>query len=336
MLTAVYHFEISGLWVKAELLGTRHETTFSNHELALILPRKAGDFGIGKSGDPLLRCLGSYTNDAASGEKVAAEVLVVRVEVEVESDLKGSPDPYTKPENDVINQGIIILQNTVGIARSFVRRYAALVRAELDQYWLGSSESEPKAIWVSSLFDGDGYLIPVGYSEAFCVSWRPLDRALGPSVNLRLIDAASREITPDLANTFLRDAEYAAFEAVHSNLRQAVMLAAIACEIKVKDVITALASEEQEPLVNLLLENPRDWTMAAASLFDKGMAAVCGRSLRVEDKSLFKEVEKIFQDRNKIAHKGGTKVSLDDVLKKHVTSAKAAFAWLDGVQSDCL
>jgi hypothetical protein len=114
------------------------------------------------------------------------------------------------------------------------------------------------------------------------------------------------------------------------------MLAAIACEIKVKDAITALASEEQKPLVNLLLENPRDWTMAAASLFDKGMGAVCGRSLRTEDKKLFKEVVLIFQDRNSIAHKDGGKVSADNVLKRHVTSAKSAFAWLDSVQEACL
>lgn len=138
---------------------------------------------------------------------------------------------------------------------------------------------------------------------------------------------------PDLAVTFLCDAEYAASRGSDPNLRYAVLLAAIACEIKVKDAITALASPEQQSLVNLLLESPRDWTMTAVSLFGKGLKAICGKSLRDEDRSLYNEIDLLFQDRNRIAHRGGIRVSSDNILRNHIASAKSAFEWLDKLLS---
>lgn len=71
--------------------------------------------------------------------------------------------------------------------------------------------------------------------------------------------------------------------------------------------------------------------MAAASLFDKGLKAVCGKSLREEDRNLYKAIDLLFQDRNKIAHRGGAGLSPDDTLKEHIRSAKSVFKWLDGI-----
>jgi hypothetical protein len=331
MLTAVYHFGVSELWVKSELLGTRHNTIFNGHNIVLILPGNGIDFGTSKNGG---YPLGGYTMHSGSEEMLAAEILMIRVEIQVEGDLKGMPrDSDSRPSQDVLLAGLEILRQSVEIAREFAKNYIALVRTNLDQYWLGPSESELRLAWISQLLDSDGNVIPVGYSDPMPVSWHSTDNALSADVNQLLIQEASEGVQPDLADSFLRDAEYTAYKLRDPNLHQAVVLAAIACEIKVKDVITSLASDEQKPLVDLLLENPRDVSLAASSLFDKGMSAVCNRSLLKEDKNLWKQVDLLFQDRNKIAHKGGKRASPDDVLRQHITSAKAAFNWLNGVQS---
>jgi len=340
-----------------------------------------------------LSALGGYNQDSTSGELLAAEVQVIRVEVEVESDLKALPESEeesesgettglginpeqaeTKPELaetdqpasgpggtadleetmtepaaedepeiaassssepavNVAEEGLKILRETVGVAREFAQKYIALVRIQLDQFWLGPSESQLRVTWISRLLDSDGHDIRVGYSDPMPVRMHWSDSALSKELHTTLVRQASEGVEPSLADTFLRDGEYAAYRLTDPNLRQAVLLAAVACEIKIKDVITTLATSEQRPLVDLLLENPREWTMAAASLFDKGLKAVCGKSLREEDRNLYKKIDLLFQDRNKIAHRGGTGVSPDSTLKEHISSAKSAFEWLNGIQN---
>jgi hypothetical protein len=363
MLTAVYHFEVSDLWVRSEVLGTRHAAIFAGHAITLILPADGRDFGLERdiSG---LSALGGYTLASATEDLLAAEVLIIRLEVEVDSNLKAPAEPVAEPEPsaqypvansgaapepsasptqptppeqvarpdaNTINEGIRIFRETVNIAREFAERYVALVRTELDQYWLGPSESRLRLTWLSQLIDRDGHTIQVGYSEAGPVQIHGTESALTGELHAVLVQKASEGAEPNLADKFLRDAEYTAFAASTPHLRQAVLLAAIACEIKVKAAITTLASPEQLPLVNLLLENPRDWTMAAAALFDKGLKAVSNISLRDEDRPLYNQIDLLFQDRNKIAHRGGVRVSHDVTLIKHITSAKLAFEWLDGI-----
>ena len=353
MLTAVYHFEVSDLWVRSDVLGARDTVAFADHAITLILPAGRDDFGL-STNTIGLSALGGYNLHRDSGDLLAAEVRIIRVEVQVESDLKAPPESNAaskpaepRPDTDelakqgsaepgvnVVEEGLRILKETVNIAREYAQKYISLVRTQLDQYWLGSSESQLRVTWLSELIDSDGRRIPVGYNDPFGpVMMHFSDSALSRELHVKLMREASEGIAPDLADTFLRDAEYAAYAVAHPNLRQAVLLAAVACEIKIKETISTLASSEQQPLVNLLLENPRDWTMAAAALFDKGMEAICGRSLRKENLALYKEVDLLFRDRNNIAHKGGTRVSSDDVLLKHISSAKSTFEWLDDILS---
>jgi hypothetical protein len=359
MLTAVYHFAVSDLWVRSEVLGTHHTATLADHTITLILPADSADFGINNNavglsalggGYNLLSALGGYNLDSDSATLLAAEVRIIRVEVQVESDLKAPPESdagnkaaepgpdagseAAEPSVNALDEGIRILSETVKIAREFAQRYINLVRTQLHQFWLGPSESQLRVTWLSQLIDSDGHNIPVGYNDPFppvLVHWT--DSALSVEVQAALVRKASEGVEPDLADTFLNDAEYTTYMFANPNLRQAVLLAAVACEIKIKDTITTLASPEQRSLVNLLLENPRDWTMAAAALFDKGMEAVCGKSLRTENLDLYKEIDLLFRDRNNIAHKGGARVSPDDILIKHISSAKSAFEWLDGILS---
>lgn len=107
-------------------------------------------------------------------------------------------------------------------------------------------------------------------------------------------------------------------------------MAAIACEVAVKQSLRDAARPEQQELVELVLSSPRDVSLAAATLFDKGCKAVVTRSLKEENASLYKRVDKLFQDRNKIAYRGGEGLT-DDVLAEHVATAREALEWLSTV-----
>ena len=82
-------------------------------------------------------------------------------------------------------------------------------------------------------------------------------------------------------------------------------MAAIACEVKVKEVLRRSAGKEQRSLLDFALDNPREVTVTAATgLFDKLMLATAGRSLRHDDRQLFKHIQELYTVRNRIAHSG--------------------------------
>jgi hypothetical protein len=107
---------------------------------------------------------------------------------------------------------------------------------------------------------------------------------------------------------------------------RAVLLAAIACELKVKETLRQLATDSNLPLVDLLLDSPRDFSMQVAGLFDKAMTAVHNESLRESDRELYKAIDRLFQVRNQIAHYG---VRPTPEQGSHAVGAAASVvAWL--------
>lgn len=115
-----------------------------------------------------------------------------------------------------------------------------------------------------------------------------------------------------------------------------MLLAAIACELKVKKVLKEKAFPGAADLVEILVSSPRDFSMSAPGLFDKAMKAAVGRSLREDDRELFKAIadnsqgDALFQKRNAIAHSGA--LVTREVALKNVQAARKVFAWLDGLQ----
>jgi hypothetical protein len=136
--------------------------------------------------------------------------------------------------------------------------------------------------------------------------------------------------TAPLPETFLADAAYLAWEHRPPDPVRAVLVAAIAAEIKVKAYLREHANAEELPLIEFILANHREVTVTAVDgLYDKLMKTAHSRSLREDDKPLFNRVKKLFELRNDIAH-GGLGASREDA-RQAVRAAADAFEWLDRV-----
>jgi hypothetical protein len=109
-----------------------------------------------------------------------------------------------------------------------------------------------------------------------------------------------------IAETLLADALY--FIGLNPpDCQRAVLIAAIACEVK--DTLRRKVPPDRLSFVDLILDNPRDWSLAAVALFDKAMNAALGRSLRAERHEVYKDVTKLFEVRNRIAHGGESRTT---------------------------
>jgi hypothetical protein len=91
-----------------------------------------------------------------------------------------------------------------------------------------------------------------------------------------------------LRDALIADAKYLASLSDPPQLREAVLLAAIACEVTIKQTLRAACSNAARPVLDWALDNPRDVSEQAAGLFDKTAKAVTGRSLREENKAVHK------------------------------------------------
>ncbi|MEV7227297.1 hypothetical protein AB0M79_09785 [Polymorphospora sp. NPDC051019] len=177
------------------------------------------------------------------------------------------------------------------------------------QFWLGLSLERPPIVDGPHLFDdadgrhdrlpvaSRGTTVMYGHGEA--------DRVT-PQAFARAAAAVVAGTLPSIEDRLLADARAVLRRGPRALLPQALVLAAMSTEIRIKSTLEQHATDAQRDLVQIMLTSPRDYSLAACSLFDRPLKAVTGRSLRQDDPKLWKAADALFQDRNKVAHRGAT------------------------------
>jgi len=215
------------------------------------------------------------------------------------------------------------------LARRVVSGLVEWSRVALDQFALALTDDQPALVDVQRVFDLDaGEFYPLGMLAPGWASFRPSGARPVTEEFLYEVLATRYKESPPTALALLADARHLATRPPQDWPR-AVLAAAIATEVRVKQALRSAAADDAVPVVDFLLDNPRDVSLAAANLFDKAMQAVCGRSLRTDDRELFKEVDLLFQLRNEVAHHGRRPTA--DRGARAVQAAGGAFAWLDSL-----
>jgi hypothetical protein len=218
------------------------------------------------------------------------------------------------------------------LAREAVDRLTAWARILHDQAWLGLSSEHPPQIWVQELLDAEtGEPISGTVRELVGIRLLSEEDALDEGAMESIIDRTRRRDPIPIAEALLRDAEYLAWHIHPSDFVRAVLLAAIACEAKIKGTLRKLAPTGTRDLVDLVIDNPREVTLQAASLFDRSTRATVGRSLKDEQPALYKRITRLFELRNGIAHREEfpDETEAGDVVR----AAREAFGWLEGIAS---
>ena len=202
------------------------------------------------------------------------------------------------------------------------------------QAWLGSMGSISYSIHSSGTYDdATGYRFKYGHGGTITLPARPKAATLDSEMLEEIITALAASRSVPLPELFLADAEHFLLCETQSDLQRAILLAAIACELKVKETMRKKVFARGLPLVETLISKPRDFSMSAAGLFDEAMKAALGRSLREDDKQLYRAIadsptkNALFQNRNAIAH-SGAEVELK-VAQENVRAARKVFTWLD-------
>ena len=266
--------------------------------------------------------------DIPSLEEVLVQV--IRVAVTIDADLSAATVTIDNP--DKLGDAFEAIDRAQDVASQVVTGFVAWIRATTRMTDLAlSSEVPPLAGPVRVMEAETGLPIKVGPSlKSVSVGRDSAGKYSLTAADLEeIIERVNRGAEAPVAETLLADAEYYGRYAVR-DFRRAVLMAAIACEVKVKAILRDLATAAQRPLVDFALENPREITITAAGgLFDKLMLATLGRSLRQDDRQLFRDIEALYTVRNRIAHGG---LMPDEAeTGRVVRAARRCFTWLDNL-----
>lgn len=159
----------------------------------------------------------------------------------------------------------------------------------------------------------------------------PIRKGIGMVVGYPTLSAemAQRVLRdgPDATSSLLAQASYLVRSVRDPQPGLAVLLAAVACEAHVKEVLLERVDSATKPLLDTLLRKPRIFQEPALELFGEVARAVLGRSLRDDDRALWKKIDELFQARNKMAHVAD-RPSLEKA-RELVIAANQAMKWLD-------
>jgi hypothetical protein len=321
-------FQVS--WPPAQLpmssdaLGKTYNITLQDMAVEITIPRERDDFLFWKPFIP-----GEYQAVLPIPVVGETRVQVIRVTVAATSDVSAEAAAASL---EALRQAVKAIDSAREVAERAITEFLAWIRATTRLTGMSlSSEVPPLAGPVRVIEIDTGRLFNTG------PSMQAVGESRDPEGKYILIDEDLRHISENIstgavapiAETLLADAEYFVSHPV-TDFRRAVLMAAIACEVKAKEVLRALATEEQQPLLDFALGNPREITVTAAGgLFDKLMDATAHRSLRREDRDLFKQIEELYTVRNGIAHSG--RMPDQAQTNRAVRAARRCFTWLDSL-----
>jgi len=138
------------------------------------------------------------------------------------------------------------------------------------------------------------------------------------------------EVDTELWEDFIYDAKAALAE---HDFTKAVIYAAIACEVFIKNYIEEAAKKggiNKEALERLKSRRPR-----VLEYYDSILHLVTNHSLNIEHEELYKSIQQLFTTRNKIMHEGKTSVTqekcetIEDMIKK----AESTIAWVSSIKA---
>lgn len=327
-------FRVRGIWVRPEVLGSRYSWKVGGHQVDLVLPVSTADFNEpDHTEEPHVE---AWIPTAGNGGQAGGVIVHLdKTEVRFTGTLSAATKQDALQARDAGDNATFEAFNREvqaecneghRIGERLAHTWLSHVRTSTEQPWLGVRAEPPRQHGRCWLEDRDASvrLIQLGplQSASFwlgvpLLSLADLDR-------VRVLVHGGHE--PPAAEALLADARFLVREAEVVDAQRALLIAAMACEIKVKSWMSANADPHQFELLQLVLQRTSD----LPSLLDQPLKAAVGVSLKVADRDLFKAVEQLAKLRNRIVHQG------DDVKQaeawRMVVTAQQLFRWLGEVQ----
>jgi hypothetical protein len=324
-------FALRGVWVRPEALGQAFTWDIDNYRVTLTLPQDQRDFLAEDEPEvPQVPALTPTARIDGSGDAVS--VLLIKVDVEFSGPLSATTkatalESQASGDDEPINNFARVAQHLWEegheVAERVVHAWLNHVRVVSGQPWLGTAAEPPRQYGRSHISDGESgeRLMSFGPMQSVTIRSGLLALSLDQLNEIREEIAAQEE--PQVAAMLLADARFLAQEAEVVDSQRAILIAAMACEIKTKQSIRDKTDSSKAELLNLVLRRVSN----LPELLDVTLQVALGLSLRTTEPPLYAKVKRLNELRNQVVHRG-VQVDRTEGWQLVVASAQL-FEWLD-------
>jgi hypothetical protein len=312
-LTAIFQFDVGELNVRRDQLGTVLERQEGGRSVQVEFPDADGNFRA-----PLMPARWAHTIKGRRGDDGKPDQIWVVGEVQVRVDLG-----VGLGDEGAGNAEAMLVRDARPTARAVMRRILDWARTQDRQVWLLPPHMPPPEAAEPRLINAAGEVTHRGYGAEGGVVVL-LGRDYVVSGDMRA--AIASEGFPE-AESLLAEAQWALWPGNPYDTKRAVLLAAIALEVKTPQTLQALAQGTTRQLLDAILARFDETPVSVYFQLTDLAEAVDGESLKGHDGKLAKSVRELYKLRNEVAHRGQTPT--EDDARRAVAAAEGALEWLN-------
>ena len=322
-------FVVPQLWIGLDALGARFKFDWHESSAQIRLPETADEFSNLPEGYPEqpLPSLSQAGAVFAETDRDVRTVALVLFEVTVET---VTSFPFPKPadlteelrrivEADLL-AGMRVAQDIAGL---FVRHLRA---AAPRQTWLGLSAHAPQQYGIAQIEYRDTGERMFGLGPSQTVTMRSSRIRLDLQEITSLVKQVEGHNEPRITDSLIADAWHLDDAETANDQNRALLVAAIAAEVRTKQAIRERVSPEKKALTDLVLSRRSN----LPELLDEVMLATLGVSLKKADANLYERVRQLSAQRNAIVHRGRRNAQLKGPHMP-TQAVSSLFEWLDAL-----
>lgn len=320
-------FIVPQLWIGYDAIGAAFSLDWDGVVVRVTLPAKEDTFSALPDGSqqPPLPSLSGSGPVFAETDRDARTAAVILFEVTVETMTEfptPKPPELTDDLREIADREInAVMPVAEAVASFFVRHARATARG---QTWLGLSAHAPAQYGIAQLeYRETGERI-FGYGPQQAVTMRSSKLRLDLADLESIFSSVEAQREPGIAESLLADAWHLSDAQAANDQDRAILVAATACEVKVKQFILERVEAKGRAMAQMILDRRSN----LPQLLDEVLHATLGMSLRRANAELFKNIVALAAQRNAIIH-GGRRNPKADQPRMPAQVASSLFKWLE-------
>ncbi|MFJ6003923.1 hypothetical protein [Arthrobacter sp. NPDC092385] len=290
-------YVVNDLWVDPSLMGWSNRFESNGDTVLINFPNEQDEFTARDWEADLLPTPSAFpvssVYDEPGWDSRTIAVRIVMIAVAFEADLPPNPplNPFEGAFGATLQQAY---ERGRSSAEAAMRRFLEWVRALSRQPWLGLSADAPRQYGRGGVYYADSGEGIAGVGPATSRTFISSRLRIGKSHLDAVMAGVQEGLVVPTSQALLADAWHLTEGTDQPDRNRAIILSAMACEIKAQEHLRAAANAHNEKIVHLLLHKGS----TLHYLLNDVMLAVCGTTIKESEAVLWKHVQALSANRN--------------------------------------
>lgn len=314
------------VWVHSSLLGWTGTLVRGDKQIELRLPADPEEFAREHTQQvelpgPSVVGVPTITEPDWDSRTVAVRLFCVTVKLEHKLPVDRPEDPF---EGDYGVRAQLAMHEGQQICDEVAHDFLRQVRVNSRQPWLGLVTAPPQQYGRGGLYYTDTGQGILGLGPTQTLTVRSSRLRIEPDVLDSLVDKLANGAAVPTSQALLADAWHLGEGPEVPDAERAILLAAIACEVRTQEFLREKVSHDRQPLLEVALRR----TSTLPFLLHEVLLAALNFSLKAANRTLYNRVAALTTQRNAIVHEGHSRPT-PELKGGPALIASDLFSWLN-------